>query len=63
MSLIESFNLMELEIIEKWQQGPSVELFYNSLQRRLVFKKFNYLYSKGVDDNKSHPYIDLQDFA
>lgn len=54
---------MELEIIEKWQQGPSVELFYNSLQRRLVFKKFNYLYSKGVDDNKSHPYIDLQDFA
>ena len=53
---------MELGIIEKWQYNTSVELFYNSLQRRLVFKKFNYIYSKDVDDSKSHPYLDLQDF-
>ena len=53
---------MDLGIIEKWQHSPTVELFYNSLQRRLVFKKFNYIYSKDVDNYKSYPYIDLQEF-
>ena len=56
------FLQMDFCIIEKWQHSPTVELFYNSLQRRLIFKKFNYLYSKGVDDCKSFPYIDLEDF-
>ena len=37
-------------------------MFYNSLQRRLIFKKFNYIYSKGADNYKSYPYIDLQEF-
>lgn len=53
---------MELGIIEKWQHGSAVEMFYNSSQRRLVFKKFNYMYSKGVDDLKTYPYLDLLDF-
>ena len=53
---------MDLNIVEKWQHGSSVELFYNSLQRRLAFKKFNYIYSKDVDDLKVFPYLDLQEF-
>lgn len=53
---------MELGIVEKWQHSQQVELFYNSTQRKLVFKKFNYIYSKGVDDFHSYPYIDLRDF-
>ncbi|OMJ67741.1 hypothetical protein SteCoe_35020 [Stentor coeruleus] len=54
---------MELGIVEKWQHSQQVELFYNSTQRKLVFKKFNYIYSKGVDDFHSYPYIDLRDFS
>lgn len=54
---------MELCAIEKWQHGDSVEIFFNSLQRHLVFKKYNFIYSKGVDDTKSHPYVDLREFT
>ena len=54
--------LMDLAIVEKWQTGPQVELFYDLHERKLVFKKYNFVYSKGVDDLKSNPYKDLQDF-
>lgn len=53
---------MDLSVVEKWQHSPQVELFYNTAQRKLVFKKYSYIYSKGVDDFHSYPYLDLRDY-
>lgn len=54
---------MELAVVERWQHGQDVELFYNSSMRRLILKKFQYMYSKGVDDLITYPYIDLQGYG
>ncbi|CAG9322635.1 unnamed protein product [Blepharisma stoltei] len=54
---------MELGLVERWQHGQDVELFYNPSQRRLILKKFQYMYSKGVDDLVTYPYIDLQGYG
>ncbi len=53
---------MDLAIVEKWQNSPQVEIFYDSAERKLVFKKHNYVYTKGVDDLKANSYKDLQDY-
>jgi hypothetical protein len=53
---------MDLSVVERWQHTAQVELFYNSSERRLAFKKYNFIYAKNVDSLQSNPYIDLHDF-
>lgn len=54
---------MDLAVIERWQHSKDVELFYNSSARTIVFKKYSFVYSKGVDDLISQPYIDLDHYG
>jgi hypothetical protein len=55
--------MVELEIVERWQHSQDVEVFYNSKLRRLVFKKFKFMYSKDVDQQINNPYLDLQGYG
>ena len=54
---------MDFEIVEQWQHNQDVELFYNNTQRKLTFKKYHFLYSKGIDDLVSYPYYDIEGFG
>jgi hypothetical protein len=51
---------MELLAIEKWQQTPDVEVYYNTETHRLVFKKFNFIHTVCLESQESYPYIDLK---
>ena len=50
-------------MIERWQHSAEVELFYNAMERKLVFKKYHFIYSKGVDDLVSYPYLNLDPYG
>lgn len=54
--------MVELRIIERWDNTQDFELFYNTKDRRITFKKSNLLSSKDLNTNEYHPYIDLQPY-
>lgn len=55
-------KMVELRIIERWDNTQDFELFYNTKDRRITFKKSNLLSSKDLNTNEYHPYIDLQPY-
>jgi hypothetical protein len=55
-------KMVELRIIERWDNTQDFELFYNTKDRRITFKKQNLLSSKDLNTNEYHPYIDLQPY-
>ena len=54
---------MELTVLERWQHTPEVEVFYDIWERRIHFKKHQFIYSLRLHDLVSNPYIDLQSFG
>ena len=54
---------MELEIIERWQHNRDVEVFFNAAERKLLFKKYNFLYCKGVDERTAYPYHNIEGYG
>jgi hypothetical protein len=51
--------MVEYQVSERWQHTSEVELFWDTEQRKLLFKKQKFLYSITLDTNTPNPYIDL----
>ena len=46
--------------VERWQQTADVEVFYDLSTRKLLYKKYNWVYTQSVDSGVRNKYQDLQ---
>jgi hypothetical protein len=53
---------MAFVTVERWQQTKDVEVFYDLSYRKIMYKKFNWVYTQSVDSGQSNKYADLQNF-
>lgn len=51
---------MALTIVQRWQQTADVEVFYDLSMRKLVYKKYNWLYTQNVDTGLTNKYVELR---
>lgn len=51
---------MALVTVERWQQTADVEVFYDLSTRKLLYKKYNWVYTQCVDSGVRNRYQDLQ---
>jgi len=54
---------MELTTVEKWQHTPDVEVFLDPVDRKIIFKKFSFIYTLGLDDHVPNKYQDLGELS
>lgn len=51
--------IMEVKTVERWQQTGDVEVFVDEGERKVVFKKFGYVYAVGLEEGVGGRYQDL----
>jgi hypothetical protein len=56
-------DILEYKKCKRWHQTTDVELFWDSQNRRLIFKKLKFLGSTVLDTGQQNPYIDLQGYG
>ena len=51
---------MALATVQRWQQTADVEVFYDLSTRKLIYKKYNWLYTQSVDTGETNKYVELK---
>lgn len=54
---------MELSLLERWQHTSEVEVFHDIWERRIAFKKHQFMYSLRLQDLGANAYVDLGSFG